>query len=234
MKNLEKILNLIPENVSEAQKNGIMEFIKESIVDAADEWKEKVTESDNKLTEAQETIEDLRKGAKASDEKLGKLEDELAVIKAESEAQARESKFQERMGSITDDFELSESELARVATKIKELDDEAYADWHGDFSEFADSKKKTVIAEAENEVNELKKELDELKVSKASVETPEATEAAKAATEEADAEAAKKVLDDAKEEADQIIANAQQAEEDEETLLAKNQKAFRDSIKIEI
>ena len=241
MDKIEKLFALLPDNLSEANKNGIIEFIKEGIGEAQKEWEDRLTSKDTAIAEAEKTIENLKASAEEAKTQMSALSDEVKALKEEAAARAREAKFQERMAMIDDEFELSEAEKERIVKKCRDLDDDQFTDWYEDFSTFAQSKKKSVIEAAKNdrdeEISSLQAKLAELekgsdKTDEEETETSEAS-ASTESTEGDGARATEDALDNLTEEANQSVAQAQ-TPSDYEPTFEDRLKAFRDSVEIKI
>ena len=242
MDKIEKLFALLPDNLSEANKNGIIEFIKEGIGEAQKDWENKIIEKDTAMAEAEKTIEELKAEAAESKSKVEALSEEIKSLKELAQAQAREVKFQERMAMVDEEFELSEAEKERIVKKARDLDDDAFTDWYEDFSAFAHSKKKSVIEAANNERDEeivsLRTKLEELEKGgdKSDEKETEETSEASASTDSTEGDEARQTedaLDNLQEDKNQSVAQAQ-TPSDSEPSWEDQMKAFRDSVEIKI
>lgn len=179
--------------------------ISDAITKASEKFSAEKAELENSIAtaatekaELEAKVSSLEEAKASTDEKLKEVTDRL-----DQEAQART--FDERMGALAEEYDFEgEADLKKVvATKIKDLDEEAYAAWVADFKVLAGDKTKDAKAKKAKELEDAKEEAVKAKAS--TDETPEEIEAR-------EKEEATKAIAAAKETAKETVPNSKSTE----------------------
>ena len=126
------------------------------------------------------------------------------LVKANQEREAQE-KFNQRMASLDEEYELNDEDRQVLASDIKELNDEDFESYSKKLSILLKEKNKSILA----------KKLEEQK---------EVAEEVKASEEKKEETSVEAVVEEAKADKEVEIPNSTVAEE--ETLVSRYQKAF--------
>ena len=226
--------------VTKIVNDAILEKNQEFLVE-----KDQLTTLNEELESAKAEFED--KAVKASEEvdllkqELESATEQLKEIKATQEAQEAAARFDLRMDSINESYQLSEDDSKIVAQEIKDLDEteETFATYQEKLSIVWKDKNKEVIAKREEELNqkieeEVQKRIESLAQARASEtaedaqETVEATEVDEAteATEESE-EVSEEALENAEAKTEEIaLNNNAESSESETSLRDKFKQAF--------
>ena len=147
----DELSNVCIASIMEVTQASIQDEVTKGIEEASKKYSEQIKEKESKNKEALEKAEAAEKKAKELENKLtaeAKAKDELAKkiekVEAEIAQKARDEKFQTRMTSISEKFELNDKQTEAVASEIKDLDDAGFDKWLTKFELFA--AKKTVPA----------------------------------------------------------------------------------------
>lgn len=230
IKTIEDLLALMPQEVSEANKDSVTSFIKKGIEEANEEWEQKLQEKEDALAQAQKEIDSLKSESESNKSEADKLSERLQKIEQELGAKEAEAKYQERMAAIASEFVLSDQEKAVLAKKVKSFaSDEEYENWYEEFSVFASDKKKETIEAKNKEIAELKEayaKLSEKEQSAASQNTPEEN------TSEQNSASSNEEELNTKEEEAQSLASSVSSSEQRVSLADEFKDAFEGKIKV--
>ena len=167
----------------------------------------------------QSDMEQLKEELAASREELNALKEEKAVAEAQD-------RFNVRMGSVDQEFALTDEDRQVIANELKSLDqtEESFASYQEKLRVLWQHKAKAFLEEAEKKVQErieeeVTRRLEQLNQSQASEETPEVEE----------------VLDAVEAQDEEVINNNAEAAQEEPSLRDKFEKAFsRENLTINI
>ena len=198
----------------------------EEYIDQIDQAKAEKAEAETQAEELTKTLSDLQEKFSETEKQLEGLETE----KSEREAQAR---FDARMSSVEEVYELDEADRRVVASEVASLDqtDESFAEYQEKISIVFKSKSKEYLEKLAAEMEaRIESEVAKRLESAASESTEEVTQA----VEEVVAEdvIAEQALDQATTEEATIPNNNGESIETEETLRERFTKAFRDNVKV--
>lgn len=183
-----------------------------------------VKNAEQAKAELEELAKKNEKRAEELDASLAAVRKELAEVRAAQEAAETDRKFQDRMASFDEQFELDSEDRKLIASDIKDLDDTAFDAYAAKCNKLMAAKKKKSKSNMD-EKNEEKKE-------KKDNEKEEECEKAKKAKAEAEAAAAKAAeaqaaLASVKENIGQSLPNGTSIDEDLKTRMAA---AFGESV----
>jgi iron-sulfur cluster repair protein YtfE (RIC family) len=198
----------------------------EEYVEQIDKVKAEKAEAETQNDELSKTLSDLQEKFSETE----KLLEELETDKSEREAQAR---FDARMSSVEEIYELDEADRKVVASELSSLDEteESFAEYQEKISVVFKSKSKEYLEKLAAEMEaKIEAEVAKRLESAASEGTKEVTEV----VEEVIAEdaVAEKALDQATTEEAAITNNNGESIETEDTLRERFTKAFRDNVKV--
>lgn len=183
---INSIKDITDDLLKEAKASSIVEFVETELKAASEKFAKEKQEKESQAQEIQKKHEELMKTHEQLMKDLESLKANLDKLEQEKAAKEKQEKFNVRMASFEDKYELSEEELAVVAAQIKDLDDEQYKNIEKNLHVLLKNKDKSVIAEAkkvqEAKASENKEENKEQVVDKA-VDTAQKTTAEVAATQ---------------------------------------------------
>lgn len=204
------ITDLTDESVKQCVASDLREFIETELKKKSEEWVKEKTEKDRLIQEANQKFESISAEHKTTQETLKTIQAELQKLKDEKEAQAKQEKFNQRMASIDETYELDNDSKAVIAKQIKDLSDEDYAEYEKSLAALMKDKKKMDPAKKK----EMEKKMAEEKMMKEEKKEKESTAS---------------VVDKALETADKDkIKTPNAAEPGTESLKDKFNKAFAD------
>jgi hypothetical protein len=203
---LNSIKDITEESLKELSASVISDFIEEQLKEASEKFNEEKTETETALKAAKDDFEKLSAEHSGVTEQLDKLSNSIAELEKEKEERIAFDKFNERMASLDESYDLSEEDRQVLAAQIKNLDDEAFTKYLDDMKILLSSKVKT-------------DDLDEEEGEETEVEQAEAT----ASTEPSVEEVVEEALDKAEEVKEEIPVSANASEAD---VYDKYRKAF--------
>ena len=210
---IDSIRDITDESLNELKATQISDFIAEELRKAAKQYESEKNEVEDALSAAEEKGKELTQQHEDTSKLLSETKEEVEKLKAsletlENEKLERESqeKFNERMTSFDDKYELTDEDREVIAKDIKDLDEEQYEAYSTKMNVLLSGKDKEVLAQKAQEA----------------AKTEEAN-----ASEEASEEVTEKVVEDAvdnAEEEKEAIANSTEA--GEKSVYDKYKEAF--------
>ena len=210
---IDSIRDITDESLNELKATQISDFIAEELRKAAKQYESEKNEVEDALSAAEEKGKELTQQHEYTSKLLSETKEEVEKLKAsletlENEKLERESqeKFNERMTSFDDKYELTDEDREVIAKDIKDLDEEQYEAYSTKMNVLLSGKDKEVLAQKAQEA----------------AKTEEAN-----ASEEASEEVTEKVVEDAvdnAEEEKEAIANSTEA--GEKSVYDKYKEAF--------
>lgn len=201
---LNSIKDITEESLKELSASVISDFIEEQLKEASEKFNEEKTETETALKAAKEDYEKLSAEHGDVREQLEKLSNSIAELEKEKAERIAFDKFNERMASLDEAYDLSDEDRQVIASQIKDLDDEAFSKYLTDMKVLLSSRVKSDETPEEVEVE---------------VEQAEAT----ASTETSVEEVVEEALDNAEEIKDEVPVSANASEAD---VYDKYKKAF--------
>ena len=204
---IKSIKDITDESLQEMSASVVADFIEDELKKASEQYAEEKDVVEKQLKDTKEQNEVLTKEQEGLKEKLVVVEKSLADLEEEKQEREAQLRFNERMSSLDEEYELNDEDREVIASDIKEMGDE-------DFESY--SKKLSVLLKDKNREVLAKKKEEQLKTEKAEKEE------VKASSE--DSKVIENAVEEAQEEETEDIPNSTTAEEG--TLLEKYQKAF--------
>jgi hypothetical protein len=205
---LNSIKDITDESLKELSASVVSDFIEEQLKEASEKFNEDKTETETALKAAKDDYDKL--SAEHSDvrEQLEKLSNSIAELEKEKAERIALDKFNERMASLDEAYELLDEDRQVIATQIKNLDEESFEKYLNDMKVLLSSRVKTDDPDEEEEKEE-------------TVEQEQAE--AKASVEPSVEEVVEEALDKAEEIKEEIPVSANASEAD---VYDKYKKAF--------
>ena len=211
---IENVNDINDSSLNELSASTITDFIKSELEKAADQYQQEMTEKEEALKAATEKSETLQAEHDQLTDELTKVKDALGELEKANAEREAEEKFNQRMSILDEEYALTDEDREVIASDIKDMNDEAFANYQTKLSVLLSSKNKAALAEAEAKAEEAKK-TEEVQEAVAS-ELPEETQAAVQ-------EVVEEVLDNAETEQDEVPVSSEAAEP---TIYDKYAKAF--------
>ena len=211
---IENVNDINDSSLNELSASTITDFIKSELEKAADQYQKEMTDKEEALKAATEKSETLQAEHDQLTDELTKVKDALGELEKANAEREAEEKFNQRMSILDEEYALTDEDREVIASDIKDMNDEAFANYQTKLSVLLNSKNKAALAEAEAKAEEAKK-TEEVQEAVAS-ELPEETQAAVQ-------EVVEEVLDNAEAEQDEVPVSSEAAEP---TIYDKYAKAF--------
>ena len=204
---IKSIEDITDESLKEVSASAVSDFIESELKQASEKYAEEKVALETKIEEAGAAHETLTKDHEELMKKSSELEAQLdELVKANQEREAQE-KFNQRMASLDEKYELTDEDRQVLAADIKELNDEDFEAYASKLSILLKDKDKELLAKKQEEQKQ-----------------EEVTEEVKASEEKTEETSVEAVVEKAKADEEVEIPNSTIAEE--ETLVSRYQKAF--------
>ncbi len=164
---IENITDINDESLQTLKASAIHEYIKESLRDASEKFTSEKQEKDGALSEAQEKHEGLLKEQESLKAELESVKEKLASLETEKAEREMLERFNQRMASFDERYDLTDEDRKVLASQVKDLSDEEFAAFDQNMTVLLSSKEKT-----EEEVKEVEAHTAE-EVVEAAVENAE-------------------------------------------------------------
>ena len=216
------------DNFAEESVASISSIVNQAIREKNEEYKGKLSKAQEEKAQVEAQQKELTASVETLEEKLKAAEDKIRQFEEDIKRQHAVARFDARMETIEQSYELNEEDLKIVASEVKDLQesDEAFASYQ--------EKLGVIFAHKSKEYIQAQKEKFDAAVAEAVEKKVSSLEESNASTEEASAEVnLEEVLDDAQETTPEIANTNEASSGEAETLKSKFQSAFsNENIKI--
>ena len=216
------------DNFAEESVASISSIVNQAIREKNEEYKNELSKAQEEKAQVEAQQKELTASVETLSEKLQAAEDKIRQFEEDINRQQAVARFDARMETIEQGYELNEEDLKIVASEVKDLEesDEAFASYQEKLGVIFAHKSKDYIKAQQEKFDAAVAEAVEKKVS--------SLEESKASTEEATAEVnLEEVLDEAQETTPEIANTNEASSGEAETLKSKFQSAFsKENIKI--
>lgn len=148
------------ELLSEVKANVIRDFIAEELQKASEKYTSEIKQKEQILEEAVKKQSTLASEVEALKTEVEKAKNELNVLQTEKIQRENQEKFNERMASIDEQFELTDEDRQIICSDIKDLTDEAFSSYQKKMAvlmkEKSRASKASVAAKSEVKVEDKK------------------------------------------------------------------------------
>jgi chromosome segregation ATPase len=206
---IENLKDISDESLQTLTASAIHEFIQESLKKASEEFSAQNAEKEESLKDTREQHETLSKEHDSLKTQLEDVQAQLVKLEAEKAEASKLEMFNQRMASYDERFALTDEDRKVIAVQIKDLDEEAFAEFDQTISVLLSSKTHSAVEASEVEATE--------------VEEQKEIEQAEEVTASDVSEVIEQAVDNAKSETVNIPASAPA---EEPTILEKYGRAF--------
>ena len=216
---IENLTDITDESLQTLTASAIHEFIQESLKKASEEYSSQKVEQEESLNDAREKHETLSKEHDSLKTQLEDVVAQLEKLEAEKAEKEKLEAFNQRMASFDERFNLNDEDRKVLASQIKDLDEEQFADFDKSVSVLLSSKART------DEDEEAPAE--EAAPAEAPTEAPAEAPAEEHAPAEASASVVQEVVEQAVDNAkDEVVNIPTSAPAEEPSILERYGKAF--------
>lgn len=217
------------DNFAEESVASISSIVNQAIREKNEEYKSKLSKAQEEKAQVEAQQKELTASVESLTEKLQAAEDKIRQFEEDINHQKAVARFDARMETIEQGYELNEEDLKIVASEVKDLDesDEAFASYQ--------EKLGVIFAHKSKEYIKAQKEKFDAAVAEAVEKKVSSMEEVKASSDEpaADEVNLEKALDETQEVTPEIANTNEASSGEAETLKSKFQSAFsKDNIKI--
>jgi len=172
---LKETADITDDLMKEISASDLRDFIKSQIKTKDQEWQAQEEVLAQEKEAAQLELESEKEKAKTLSSEVEELKALVSNLQEEKETKEKQEIFNDRMASLTEEYELSAEQSKAVASQIKDLSEESFDEWKKNFEIFTSvAKVEDKVEEVSAEVQEISEELiEEAKEVLASVEATE-------------------------------------------------------------
>ena len=210
---INSMTDITDESLKVLEASAVSDFIHDEIKKAADQYEQEKTKVEDALQAQTEEHKTLAEEHEATKSDLDKIKAELETLQAEKAEREAQERFDTRMSSMDEEYELTDKDREVIASDIKDLEDE-------DFSAYQE-KMKVLLSSKNKETLEAQRKTEEEAKAKEAEQAEEAVAEAKAS--ETTEEVVEEAVDNA-EGVEEAVANSTQTGDD--TLYDKYKNAF--------
>ena len=215
---IENLTDITDESLQTLTASAIHEFIQESLKQASEEYSSQKSEQEESLKDAREQHETLSKEHDSLKTQLEDIKAQLEKLEAEKAEKEKLEAFNQRMASFDERFNLNDEDRKVLASQIKDLDEEQFADFDKSVSVLLSSKARSEEDEAPAE---------ETAQAEAPAEAPEEAPAEESVPAEASASVVQEVVEQAVDNAkDEVVNIPTSAPAEEPSIMERYGKAF--------
>jgi hypothetical protein len=153
-----KLSELTEENIAEYSIASLQEVISNEIGRVSKEFADKITAEKAAIEAEKAEKEKIAKSLEESTAKMAELQSKIQKMEEVAAAAELEQKFNERMASLDEGYDLDDAARATIAKDIRGLDDEGFTKWIDAFKVYASKRDKKVL---EVVASATQKEIDE-------------------------------------------------------------------------
>ena len=148
---IKSVKDLTDESIKDLSASVISDFIEEELKTASEKYAEEKAALEKTIEETKQGHESLVTEHESVKDNLEKVKADLDILQREKIQKEAEEKFNERMSSLDDDFELTNEDREVIAADIKEMEEEEYGAYSGKLQVLLKNKLKSEIERAEAE-----------------------------------------------------------------------------------
>jgi hypothetical protein len=146
-KKITSLKDITDEALKEIKAASIHEFVQSELQKACEEHQSKIKAAEEAATKAEDARKDIATAQEELRKKVDELTEKLAEITKQQEIKAKEEKFSARMSAFDEKYNLTADDRKAIAAQIKDLSDEAFAEYEKQAEVLLSSKVKTAKQE---------------------------------------------------------------------------------------
>lgn len=200
---------------SEEAVASISKLVNDVIVEKSSEWKSQVEQAEADKLALEKSQAEISEQYEVIKQELANAQEKLTNLEQEKSQRQTLEAFNNRMESLSSEYDLGESDLEIVASEVKSLDlaEEAFVAYKEKFEKiWAHKNKEFIKSQAEKLQEQIEAEVQKRLQSAQTTESPE--------------EVAEAALEKVEEEAAEVVNNNSESIQSEESLSEKFEKAF--------
>jgi hypothetical protein len=155
---IENLKDISDESLQTLTASAIHEFIQESLKKASEEFSTQNAEKEESLKDTREQHETLSKEHDSLKTQLEDVQAQLVKLEAEKAEASKLEMFNQRMASYDERFALTDEDRKVIAVQIKELDEEAFAEFDQTISVLLSAKTHSAVEASEVEATEVEEQ----------------------------------------------------------------------------
>jgi len=148
---IKNIKDITDESLKEVSASVISDFIESELEKASEQYTAEKREVEDALNASKEEHEKLHTEHEKMKEELESAKSAIEQMEAEQAERHKQEQFSDRMASLDDKYDLTDSEREVIASDIKDLDEESYDSYSSKLGVLLSSKEKTEEAVASEE-----------------------------------------------------------------------------------
>ena len=173
---IESIKDINDESLKTLEASAVHDFIHDELQKASEDFAAQKKEKQEALEASETKIKEIEEEREALKKELEDVQAGLAELKAQEEARLAQEKFNERMASFDEEFQLTDEDREVIAKDVADMDDEAFAAYGEKMKVLLKDKNKKALEEKKKEEDAKAAEAEaseEIVASESEEETPE-------------------------------------------------------------
>ena len=145
---IKNIKDITDESLKEVSASDISDFIESELEKASEQYTAEKREVEDALSAAQKDLDGQKVEHEKMKEELESAKSAIEQMEAEQAERHKQEQFSERMASLDEKYDLTDSEREVIASDIQDLDENGYAEYSKKMSVLLSNKEKREEAEA--------------------------------------------------------------------------------------
>ena len=142
---IKNIKDITDESLKEVSASVISDFIESELEKASEQYTAEKREVEDALSAAKKETDNLKGEHDKMKEELESAKSAIEQMEAEQAEREKQEQFNERMSSLDEKYDLTDEEREVIASDIKDLDEEGYADFSKKMSVLLSNKEKSEV-----------------------------------------------------------------------------------------
>ena len=148
---IESIKDINDESLKTLEASAVHDFIHEQLQKASEDFSSQKKEKEEALEASETKLKEIEEEREALKKELEDVQAGLAELKAQEEARLAQEKFNERMASFDEEFQLTDEDREVIAKDVADMDDEAFAAYGEKMKVLLKDKNKKALEEKKKE-----------------------------------------------------------------------------------
>ena len=148
---IESLKDINDESLKTLEASAVHDFIHEQLQKASEDFSSQKKEKEEALEASETKLKEIEEEREALKKELEDVQAGLAELKAQEEARLAQEKFNERMASFDEEFQLTDEDREVIAKDVADMDDETFAAYGEKMKVLLKDKNKKALEEKKKE-----------------------------------------------------------------------------------
>ena len=148
---IESLKDINDESLKTLEASAVHDFIHEQLQKASEDFSSQKKEKEEALEASETKLKEIEEEREALKKELEDVQAGLAELKTQEEARLAQEKFNERMASFDEEFQLTDEDREVIAKDVADMDDETFAAYGEKMKVLLKDKNKKALEEKKKE-----------------------------------------------------------------------------------